>query len=91
MTHPGLRRKENQDRYFIREFEDQTVLSAVADGMGGEAGGGLAAQTAIEAFKDFNTNLANVEDSFAAVFQVADRGSGKKSERVPNWKEWVRP
>jgi PPM family protein phosphatase len=73
LTHQGLERKENQDRYFVREFEDQTILLVVADGMGGEAGGGLAAQTAIEALKDFNLNLATVEASFAAVFQTADR------------------
>lgn len=72
LTHQGLRRKENQDRYFLREFEDRTILMAVADGMGGEAGGGLAARTAVEAFKDFNPNLATVEASLAAVFQAAD-------------------
>ena len=83
MTHPGLIRKENQDRYFIREFEDQTVLLAVADGMGGEAGGGLAAQTAVEAFKDFDSNLATIEASFAAVFQVADQRIREEIRKSP--------
>ena len=86
LTHQGLIRKENQDRYFIREFEDQTILMAVADGMGGEAGGGLAAQTAVEAFKDFNSNLATIEASFAAVFQAADRQIREEIRKGPQLK-----
>ena len=86
LTHQGLIRKENQDRYFIREFEDQTILMAVADGMGGEAGGGLAAQTAVEAFEDFNSNLATVEASFAAVFQAADRQIREEIRKGPQLK-----
>jgi PPM family protein phosphatase len=86
LTHQGLIRKENQDRYILREFEDQTILMAVADGMGGEAGGGLAAQTAVEAFKDFDLNLATVEDSFAAVFQAADRRIRVEIQKGPHLK-----
>jgi serine/threonine protein phosphatase PrpC len=85
VTHQGLERRENQDRYFIREFEDRTILSAVADGMGGEANGGLAAQTAVEAFKDFDSNLAAVEASFAAVFQAADRRIREEIRKSPQW------
>jgi serine/threonine protein phosphatase PrpC len=83
VTHQGLIRQENQDRYFLREFEDQTILMAVADGMGGEAGGGLAAQMAVEAFKDFDSNLAAIEASFAAVFQAADRKITEKVRKGP--------
>ena len=83
ISHPGLIRKENQDRYFIRESEDQTVLLAVADGMGGEAGGGLAAQTAVEVFKDFNSNLATIEASFGAVFQAADQRIREEIRKSP--------
>ena len=83
ISHPGLKRKENQDRYFIREFEDRTILLAVADGMGGEAGGGQAAQIAVEAFKDFNSNLATIEASFGAVFQVADQRIREEIRKSP--------
>ncbi|MDZ7831880.1 MAG: hypothetical protein U5L07_09035 [Desulfobacterales bacterium] len=37
-SHIGHKRKTNQDRYLVRPL-DQGVLLAVADGMGGEAGG----------------------------------------------------
>jgi PPM family protein phosphatase len=83
ISHQGLKRKENQDRYFIREFEDRTILLAVADGMGGEAGGGLAAQIAVEAFKDFNSNLAAVEASFGTVFQFADQRIREEIRKDP--------
>jgi PPM family protein phosphatase len=85
-THQGLIRKENQDRYFVREFEDRSILLAVADGMGGEAGGGLAAQTAVEAFKDFDLNMAAVEESLAAVFQAADQRIREEIHKGPQLK-----
>jgi serine/threonine protein phosphatase PrpC len=33
-----LIRKSNEDRYLIRDLEDDSVLLAVADGLGGEVG-----------------------------------------------------
>lgn len=86
LTNQGLERKENQDRYFVREFEDRTILLAVADGMGGEAGGGLAAQKAIEAIKEFNLNPAGVEAAFDAVFQEADRRISEITRQNPRFR-----
>lgn len=86
LTHQGLERKENQDRFFVREFEDRAILLAVADGMGGEAGGGLAAQKAIEVIKEFNLNPAGVEDAFCAVFQEADRRISEITRQNPRFR-----
>lgn len=48
-SHTGHKRKTNQDRFLVREEKDgQKVLLAVADGMGGEAGGEIAAQMVID-------------------------------------------
>ncbi len=44
ITHVGLVRKSNEDRYLIKELEDNSVLIAVADGLGGEAAGDYAAE-----------------------------------------------
>lgn len=44
----GNYRQENQDRFILRSLGQDGSLLAVADGMGGESGGGLAATTAIE-------------------------------------------
>ncbi len=54
---------------------------AVADGMGGEAGGGLAAQIAIEAFKDFNPDSASVEASLIKLFQATAQRVGEEVQK----------
>ena len=44
LTHIGLVRKINEDRYLIRKITDGSILLAVADGMGGEVAGDYAAE-----------------------------------------------
>src|SRR5438105_3422118 len=44
---PGLVRERNEDRWLTREYAGVTLL-AVADGVGGEAGGDVASTAAIE-------------------------------------------
>lgn len=84
ITHQGLKRRENQDRYFIREFEDHVFLMAVADGMGGEAGGGLAAQIVIEAVEEFTpTDLTVIEASLIKLFLAASRRIEEEVRRDP--------
>ncbi|MDQ2913811.1 MAG: protein phosphatase 2C domain-containing protein, partial [Chloroflexota bacterium] len=41
-------RENNEDRYLVREGGN-TILLAVADGVGGEAGGEMASATAVDA------------------------------------------
>jgi len=47
-THQGLKRRHNEDRHLIQEIGPAEVLLAVADGMGGEASGEVAAQMAVD-------------------------------------------
>ncbi len=47
-THQGLKRRHNEDRHLIVELGPEAALLAVADGMGGEAAGDLAATMAVE-------------------------------------------
>lgn len=86
VTRQGLKRKENQDRFFIRPFADQSLLMAVADGMGGEAGGGQAAQTAISVFESFTPGLPTVEDYFINLFQVASQRITEVVQKNPELK-----
>ena len=51
ITDIGMQRKENQDRIYIPEINDDTKLFIVADGMGGANAGGVASSMAIEYVK----------------------------------------
>lgn len=43
-THIGHVKKANEDRYYCKRFSDNTLLFAVADGLGGQAAGDFAAE-----------------------------------------------
>jgi len=44
ISHIGLVRESNEDRYLIKKLKDEAVLLAVADGLGGEVAGDYAAE-----------------------------------------------
>lgn len=46
----GTKREENQDSYGISEIQGEYLLAAVCDGMGGMAGGKIAAKTAVKTY-----------------------------------------
>jgi PPM family protein phosphatase len=79
----GLNRKENQDRYALREFDDGAVLAAVADGMGGEAGGGQAAQIAIETLTAFSYSLFRVASDLKKLFHSASEKVAEAAQINP--------
>ena len=61
-THPGLRRKDNEDRYAVSAYilsEHQpipAVLAIVADGIGGHRAGEVAAEMAVETISTLAAN-----------------------------------
>lgn len=54
ITHIGIVRKSNEDRYLIKKLKDESVLIAVADGLGGDVAGGYAAEIIREKLVDLN-------------------------------------
>lgn len=48
LTHAGCQRTYNQDRHLAHAYDNGAILLAVADGMGGVAGGEMAAELAVE-------------------------------------------
>jgi protein phosphatase len=74
-THQGLKRANNQDRYFVREYGPEGVLLAVADGMGGEAAGDRAAQIAIDSLESFQFEAADPLLQVRENFQLSGMGT----------------
>jgi serine/threonine protein phosphatase PrpC len=61
MRHRGLVKEDNQDLFFVKEFDEGCILLAVADGLGGMVGGKRAAEMAKECLKNFNPQCQVVE------------------------------
>ena len=50
LTDPGCVRVQNQDAYQIHQFEEDSLLCAVCDGMGGAKSGNVASSLALDVF-----------------------------------------
>jgi len=74
----GLRRPDNQDRILIRKLAGGGALLAVADGMGGAAAGGLAAEIAVQ----FLDNGLNGQSLQADILAEALRAAGQEIASV---------
>jgi protein phosphatase len=59
-TQIGLVRKKNEDRYLIKKMNDGSVLLAVADGMGGEPAGDVAAEIIISKLSAIKPDSVNI-------------------------------
>lgn len=82
-TNIGPKRKRNEDRSLVRHLDGSGLLAAVADGMGGAAGGDVAAQISMDVLEalDFSG------EAVAALLIDAIRGAGraivKRAARIP--------
>ncbi len=73
-SHIGNHRRENQDRILTRKIDKHKFILAVADGMGGEAGGGLAAATAIKLLDNVqNCHYSRPEDLGAFFIRAGEK------------------
>ena len=64
-SHIGMVREENQDAYCVTAVREGVTLAVVCDGMGGAAGGKLAASLACEEF------AARFRDSYLSLIGEA--------------------
>ncbi|QTA91849.1 PP2C family protein-serine/threonine phosphatase [Desulfonema magnum] len=70
LTHPGYKRKHNEDHSFIKEFSDNKCLLAVADGMGGHVGGEMASRLAIDVVKDDDLSVQDIESHLGDIIRT---------------------
>ncbi|MGD9680901.1 MAG: Stp1/IreP family PP2C-type Ser/Thr phosphatase [Candidatus Obscuribacterales bacterium] len=81
VTDPGLKRKENQDNFFVSE--DNRVL-VVADGMGGMRGGSRASKIAVEAVSQMWDSKKPHDSDHAKIQQWLFEAVSKANELVYN-------
>ena len=84
MKHRGLVKEDNQDLFFVKEFDDGCILLAVADGLGGMVEGKRAAETAKESLNNFNPESQAVEAHLTELMQEANRRIMEMVEKEPD-------
>lgn len=72
-THIGNVRTQNEDRYLIHGIDDDSCLLAVADGLGGETAGDVAAETAISALKQIRPPAENPREQLVTAVSAANK------------------
>jgi serine/threonine protein phosphatase PrpC len=75
-THAGLKRRRNEDRFYLGDH-----LAVVADGMGGQPAGDVASATAVEAVAAFDREV-DPADLPAHLSQVVDAASIAMQRRI---------
>lgn len=75
----------NDDRYLEPVEFDGRFIAAVADGVGGKAGGGRAAEIAIQVLRDSDRDSSSA--SFESLFHRACLLMRQEAENCPDWKK----
>ena len=84
-SHTGHKRKTNQDRFLVRELEDgHSLLLAVADGMGGEAGGDIAAQMVIDFLDTIPIGPGEYEHDLTQILSKANEKIRQRAKETPD-------
>lgn len=72
-TDIGLVRPDNQDELAVRQFDDGSLLVAVADGLSGQPGGGKAAAIARQCVLDFSPGPSAMQPQLTHLFHACDK------------------
>jgi len=78
MTQKGTKKGLNEDRTLIKRFDDNAFLVAVADGMGGEPAGDLAAQIVIDRLESVDSNSYSVSEDLLKAVNAANLDISEK-------------
>jgi protein phosphatase len=83
-TDIGPKRKRNEDRSLVRHLNGRGLLAAVADGMGGAAGGDVAAQISMDVLGALDFSGEAVAALLSDAIQEAGRAIVKRAARTPS-------
>ena len=81
LSHTGLVRDKNEDRFLIRKLSETTVLLAIADGMGGHCGGEIAAQIVIDILTESDLDTPHDAKQLSLLIRVANETIHREAER----------
>jgi len=86
VSHVGLVKDQNQDQFLIKEFSEDSVLIAVADGAGGTPAGEEASGVVIKKIEDFRPDLQSPQEHLVSLMQEADQKIFGVVEKEPDLK-----
>ena len=84
ITHVGLHRKNNEDRYLVDVLDDERALLVIADGMGGHAAGEIAAELAVSSFEGYRPAGEDICAELAGRLKKAQGAIVERSLAVPS-------
>ena len=71
-SHIGCKRKNNEDRYLIKIVSEISIL-AVADGVGGNPGGEIAAQIVTDSFQEHIFSKTDLKTDLKTVLLESEK------------------
>jgi PPM family protein phosphatase len=86
-SHPGRVMGINQDRFLIKSFPLDRVLLVLADGLGGQAHGEVAAETAVETLAAFKPEEGDPGAQLVRLVEEADRSIELRSRERSDLEE----
>ena len=81
----GKTREQNDDRFLIKELNGVSTLLAVADGLGGQPFGYLAAEIALDVLNGFHPDQNNIINQLQQLVKKADKAVVKASKKSPDY------
>ncbi len=86
LSHQGMVRSVNEDRFLIKELAADTILLAVADGMGGMTAGQVAAQITVDSLAASPLQPNNTANLPGRMVLAANRAVCTEARRHPTLK-----
>ncbi len=84
-SHRGSNRRKNDDRFLVMDLDENNLLLAVSDGMGGHPGGDIAAEDIISCLKSINIHVHNKSTLLTAALSQADSIIRERVEKKPGF------